>query len=278
MVKYYFKECLPTQETTEINVSTKYRTSPHTIEHTHDFYELILVCENQLSHTLNNKTTNLTKNSVCLIAPNDSHVSAPVNQAQPPIYYTISIKASYIENLTNAINKNFLSLILANRYAIVKAQTFEQCKQLLDQALFLPVALTDKKQFLYQTVVTKLLTEFNTDTIVKKRGQSLVENAYSLMLDDKNIGLSVKDIAQNLGYSEEHFIRTFKKNSKQTPSKVFTKIKLDYASELLIATDFSISEVCDKIGYYSQHYFNKIFKNQFGCSPSNYRKKNSIPF
>jgi AraC-like DNA-binding protein len=98
------------------------------------------------------------------------------------------------------------------------------------------------------------------------------------MLDNENVHLSVKDIAKKLGYSEEHLIRTFKKFRKETPSKVFTKIKLDYAGELLIATDYPVSYVCDLIGYYSQHYFNKIFKEHFGCSPSSYRKKNFIPF
>lgn len=278
MIKYCFKECLPANQTAEINVSTKFRSTPHSIEHSHDFYELILVCQGGLLHALNGKEVGLYKYDLCIICPNEVHISSPEEQDQPPSYYTISIRADYFEKLTSAINVNFLSLLSVSRYTTVKSQVFEQCKQLLNQALFLPTEKTDKKQLIYQTVVAKLLTEFTIDTSQKKQSSSLVEAAYSLMLDNNNIHLSINDVAKKLGYSEEHLIRVFKKHNEQSPSKVFTKIKLDYAGELLIATDYSIAYICDLIGYYSQHYFNKIFKNHFGCPPSVYRKKNSIPF
>lgn len=278
MLKYYFDECLPENLGAEINVSSKYRSTTHVVKHSHDFYELILVCKNSLMHTLNGEKRKMQKYDMCLISPNDYHFSFSENHQDSPCYYTISIRTDYLENLTSAIGKNFLDSILALRYATVKSQVFEQCKQHLNRALFLTAEDMDKKQFLFQTAVTKLLTEFTVSVVEKQVGRSLVETAYSMMSDNENMNLSIKDIAEKLGYSEEHLIRTFKKHGEQSPSKVFTKIKLDYAGELLISSDYSISYVCDLIGYYSQHYFNKIFKKHFGCSPSLYRKKNSIPF
>lgn len=278
MLKYYFNECLPENGTVPINVSAKYRSTTHIVKHTHDFYELILVCKNTLVHTLNDQKRQMQKYDLCIISPEDCHFSIAENQQESPCYYTISIRAEYLKNLTDAISENFLDSILSMRYTTVKQQVFDQCKQHLNRALFLTAEDMDKKQFLYQTVITKLLTEFTLNVVEKQAGRSLVERAYSLMTDNENMSLTIKDIAEKLGYSEEHLIRTFKKHGEQSPCQVFTKIKLDYARELLISADYSVSYICDLVGYYSQHYFNKIFKKHFGCSPSFYRKKNSIPF
>ena len=278
MYKYYFKEYLQSNQEVEINALAKYRSATHIVKHSHDFYELILVCKNTLLHSLNGEKKQMQRHDLCIISPDDYHVCFSESQQNSPCYYTISIKAEYFKNLTDAISKNFLKSILYMRYTTVKPQVFEQCKQQLNSALFLTADNMDKKQFMFQTVITKLLTEFTLNLTEEQAGRSLVEKAYSLMTDNENMGLTIKNIAEKLGYSEEHLIRTFKKHSEQSPCQVFTKIKLDYVRELLISTDYPISYICDAVGYYSQHYFNKLFKKHFGCSPSFYRKKYSTPF
>ena len=96
------------------------------------------------------------------------------------------------------------------------------------------------------------------------------------MKDPNNMNLTIKDIAKLLGYSQEYFIRFFKNHNAESPNKLFTKIKLDYACELLSKTDYTIIRICEAVGFYSLHYFNQLFKNHFGESPIQYRKKHAV--
>ena len=81
-----------------------------------------------------------------------------------------------------------------------------------------------------------------------------------------------KNISQNPA------LELFKKLGYETPNKVFTKIKLNYSIELLGSTDYSISEICEFIGFFSPHYFNKKFKDFYGILPNQYRKQHKKLF
>ena len=278
MLKYFFDECLIENQKDTVNVSVKFRSTSHATKHSHDFYELILVSKNELAHCLNGTETTMNKYDLCLITPGDLHYSWAKDEKNAPCYYTISMRAEYFKMLTTAIGKDFTESIINSRYTSVKAQVFEQCRLQLDQALLIHNLEMSKKQSIYQLVATKLLCEFSLITQLNGSGRSLVEKAYSLMSEKDNIALGVKDIAAKLGYSQEHLIRTFKKSGELPPNTVFTIIKLDYAKELLVSTDYPISQICELIGYNGLHYFYQIFKKYCGCSPNTYRKNNSIPF
>ena len=278
MLKYFFDECLIENQKDTINVSVKFRSASHATKHSHDFYELILVSKNELAHCLNGAETTMYKCDLCLITPDDLHYSWTKDEKNAPCYYTISMRAEYFKMLTTAIGKDFSESIISSRYTSVKAQVFEQCRQQLDQALLINNSEMRKKQSIYQLVAAKLLCEFSFNAPTSSIGRSLVEKTYALMSEKENMALSVKDIAAKLGYSQEHLIRTFKKSGELPPNTVFTIIKLDYAKELLVSTDYPISQICELIGYNGLHYFYQIFKKYCGCSPNTYRKNNSIPF
>ncbi len=278
MLKYFFDECLTENQKDTVNVSVKFRSTSHDTKHSHDFYELILVCKNELAHYLNGTETTMNKCDLCLITPNDEHFSWTKDEKNAPCYYTISMRAEYFNKLTDAIGKDFSKSIINSRYTSVKAQVFEQCKQQLDRALLTHNSETNKKQSIYQLVATKLLCEFSFNNHASTNERSLVEKAYASMSEKENMALGVKEIAAKLGYSQEHLIRTFKKSGELPPNTVFTIIKLDYAKELLVSTDCPIPQICELIGYNGLNYFNQIFKKYCGCLPSTYRKNNSIPF
>ncbi len=52
--------------------------------------------------------------------------------------------------------------------------------------------------------------------------------------------------------------------------------RMETAKELLASTDWSVSTVAEKTGYSDSNYFTKAFKKNCGCTPSAWRKQNSI--
>ncbi|MCR4728067.1 MAG: AraC family transcriptional regulator [Lachnospiraceae bacterium] len=87
--------------------------------------------------------------------------------------------------------------------------------------------------------------------------------------------LSLSDIAANTGFSKFHFSRLFKQytNYNFTDYLCFRRIKA--AEELLVTPGASITDVAILSGFSSISTFNRIFKQQKGCTPSQYRKQNS---
>jgi two-component system response regulator YesN len=51
-----------------------------------------------------------------------------------------------------------------------------------------------------------------------------------------------------------------------------TQIRIKRAIQLLTATELSILEIADRVGYHSQHYFSTSFRKYTGMSPLQYRK------
>ena len=43
------------------------------------------------------------------------------------------------------------------------------------------------------------------------------------------------------------------------------------AADYLKTTNININEICEKLSYTNRSFFNKIFKDQYGVSPSKYR-------
>lgn len=58
----------------------------------------------------------------------------------------------------------------------------------------------------------------------------------------------------------------------ETPNKYIMKCRMKMASELLETGEYTVSDVCYKVGLEDVSYFNKCFKNFFGVSPSKYGK------
>ncbi len=85
--------------------------------------------------------------------------------------------------------------------------------------------------------------------------------------------VTLKDIAESAHISEREALRTFKKALGKTPFDYLTDYRMIQACDLLTRTDQSITEVAVNVGLTDGSYFGKLFKKQFGCTPSAFRKK-----
>lgn len=79
------------------------------------------------------------------------------------------------------------------------------------------------------------------------------------------------ELSQALGYSADYINRIIKKLTGHTLVEYNQKIVLQIATDYLKTTNININEICEKLGYTNRSFFNKIFKDQYGVSPSKYR-------
>lgn len=85
-------------------------------------------------------------------------------------------------------------------------------------------------------------------------------------------GISVDETAAFAGVDRTHFSKTFKKAYGSTPVNYLQALKMKEAAQMLVHTQFKMSEVALSIGFPDLYSFSRAFKNYYGVAPSQYQK------
>lgn len=89
--------------------------------------------------------------------------------------------------------------------------------------------------------------------------------------------ITVDDLCHNLCVSLMELYHLCNKFFNCTPAKYIKKTRLNIACELIADNNIRISEVAYRVGICDYNYFSKIFKKEYGITPSEFRKKLTIP-
>ena len=90
-----------------------------------------------------------------------------------------------------------------------------------------------------------------------------------------NSEFSVDDFASDMALGRTSFFRKVKGVTGYAPKEYLRIVRMKRAAELLVATDMTVNEVAFKVGIPAPSSFNKCFKEQFGTSPTAYRRENT---
>lgn len=98
------------------------------------------------------------------------------------------------------------------------------------------------------------------------------EALITITTDHPESRLSSADLARHLGFSTDYFARIFRRTYQTSPRTWLLRQRLQYAATLLRESRMRISEVAERLGYSESYLFTRQFHNQYGMSPSQWRK------
>jgi len=102
-------------------------------------------------------------------------------------------------------------------------------------------------------------------------------NVYQAILIIKNElnnpNLSTAFVAEKLGISKSYLCYLFKQDFDEPLTKIIRKLRLKHAVIDIKSSTLSLHEITTKYGFKSPSYFSRIFKEQYGMSPMEYRKR-----
>lgn len=84
---------------------------------------------------------------------------------------------------------------------------------------------------------------------------------------------SRSEIEKLTGYNSDYVERIVKKLTGKTLSELGRSFLLKKAALMLTETNMKIGTICEEVGYSNRNYFNKIFSDFYGVTPSEYRKQ-----
>lgn len=103
--------------------------------------------------------------------------------------------------------------------------------------------------------------------------EDAVRRVVEAMHDNLGDPFTADDMARTAVFSKYHFIRLFRQTTGVTPGRFLAALRIKEAQRLLLATDLSVAEISQRVGYASVGTFSSRFKLSVGLSPSAYREQ-----
>ncbi len=83
--------------------------------------------------------------------------------------------------------------------------------------------------------------------------------------------IKIPDLAAMESLSHSRYNVLFRAATGTSPKQYITDLRMRHACELLRTTDMSVKQIGVLVGYHDAHFFGKLFKASFGCTPQKYR-------
>ena len=128
-------------------------------------------------------------------------------------------------------------------------------------------------EYLYKSEDSKVLTSLSTYI-----NASIVNSMIKYISINYN-DVTLDSLSKHFNYHPSYISSLIKKETNMTFQQHVQSAKLKKAAYLLINTDRYIKDIAIDLGYIDTSHFNKIFKETYNCTPSEYRakyKSNSI--
>src|SRR4051794_22706959 len=101
--------------------------------------------------------------------------------------------------------------------------------------------------------------------------QIIVQRVVAHMRAHLDEALTLDELARLASTSKFHLVRIFEEVSGTSPHHFLTCLRLERAKDLLLNSDYSITDVCLEVGYSSHGTFSRTFAFSVGISPTEFR-------
>lgn len=99
------------------------------------------------------------------------------------------------------------------------------------------------------------------------------EDILSEMNTPENIRGGLDAFIKISSFSPRHIRRILKEKYNTTPQQYITKLRMNYAQNLLLHSDMNVLSIALEVGYSSVANFINQFKKAYGLTPTKFRKK-----
>ena len=110
------------------------------------------------------------------------------------------------------------------------------------------------------------------DIITYTTEEDSISSALEYISQNYQKNLTLVDVAGHVFMSPSYFSMYFKKITHKKFIDHLTQVRMDKAAELLKNTSYSVSLICELVGYRHLGHFYSTFKKQFGITPAEYKK------
>ncbi|MDP4271229.1 MAG: AraC family transcriptional regulator [Bacteroidota bacterium] len=122
-------------------------------------------------------------------------------------------------------------------------------------------------------IIRQLLARFFTTAIPLNLSQdSRIIKTLRFIRENIDQKITVRQLASICCLSEDHFIRLFRQELRQTPIDYINRKKIEKSQLVMVVKNQTIKDIAYTLSFENVSYFNRLFKKMVGKTPSEYRK------
>ena len=158
-------------------------------------------------------------------------------------------------------------------------KTFEEAMHLMlnlteDRGFTNIISFLQLLDLLSQSTETSFLSSEGFSPQALRSESNRIQVAYGYILKHfTDTSLKIGDVAAKVNMSDSAFSHFFKKYTFRSFTQFLIDIRVGHACKLLLDTDETVSQICNKSGFNSLVNFNRLFKKYRACTPVDYRRR-----
>lgn len=250
-------------------------------KHYHGFYEVFVVNSGTTEHIINNHSSKIGAQTMCIIRPNDIHESRKIDD-NPCMHFNIAVDIDLFKKtcdylsptLYDSINgEETIQFTLSNdsyRFLISLAEKLHTAKN-LGIGEYEVDNNNELKNIYAKQILTYSLSMYMEHKINSSAHPQWFEELLQKINSLQYIGYKASDIYKMSNYSPASLIAYFKEYTGETVAQYLQNTKINCACNLLETTNHTILEIASIVGYNSLSHFSAIFKKTTGYTPAEYR-------
>ena len=244
--------------------------------HTHSHWELLLVLNGKVKHTINGKNHIAHKGYACLIRPTDHHKLVFLDKEKSEILNFCFCKSTAeklfsiyqpIANFDKKEDKRPLSFML-------NTPTFDTIISKTIATQFFPKDIYEQYTIL---IINRLISTYVELLLNKNEAYpDWLNNFLAHLRNPNTLKQNLPEIAKYSTYSYKRLAILFKQYTGKTLVEYIKELKITYAKEELLKSNKPVQEIAAELNYESVSSLNHNFKKATGLTPLEYRKANFV--
>lgn len=243
--------------------------------HSHIAIEIVVVKSGTLNCCVDEKTIMLHPEQIIFINSNMRHRLYSENAEI--VYYQVDISLLQEHANDNKLSKLYFFILRSQVKPYLVFDDNNEIKELLNKINIIYYENSEesywyKKAYLYQLVAFMYSQSFILSLMISNEQFQKIEPVVYYIDTHFKSPITLDDIGALVKYNKYTICHTFKAITGSTIFEYINFIRVQYAVEKLRDPKNTILYIATECGFSSATYFNKVFKNYIGCSPSVYRK------
>jgi len=243
--------------------------------HSHMAIEIVTVKKGILHCRVNEDVIKVYPTQFILINSNTGHRLFSENAEIAYLHFDISLMEENENSDEFSTFYQFISHIQAKSYLLIEnnneiTQVFHKI-----QSKYNETAKESRwylKAYLYELMAFMYKQKFIKPPSISNEQFLKIESIVRYAEENYTTAITLDDLCTAAKYNKYTICHTFKTVTKSTIFEYINFLRVHFAVEKLRNTGDSILVIATSCGFSSAMYFNRVFKNFFGCSPSVYRK------
>ena len=253
--------------------------------HSHDYIEMMYVCRGSITHSIGERQIEAREGDIIILGQNTRHCTKRAEEDDIGINMIISVDffEALINNmrLENLLSDNPIGNLLSDgesQYCLFHTSGITRIENVLENIIssivneknIMPYILKREIELLmcYLCFLSGEFSEESNFIVYSNEIKRIVTNYVQTSYKNANLN----DLATLVGFSTTYMSRWIRKNMGATFKDLLLERRFAIASDLLIRTDLSVSDILNSVGYENSSYFHKQFIARYNMTPRSYRK------